>query len=123
MRLVGVIAVDHQEAFRRSARTTVAGAAGFEWVAEAATAEEALEIAVAVRPGLALVELDMPGIGGLETAVRLKRAVPGIVVVVVSEDGAPDPDELEGSGAAAFVPKGELTPGRIRELWERHGHA
>jgi two-component system, NarL family, invasion response regulator UvrY len=117
---VGVIAVDHHEAFRRAARTSVS-AAGFEWLAEAASAEEAIEIAVALRPDLALVETHMPGIDGLETARRLTRAVPGVVVVLVSAEAAPDEGEVVSSGAAAFLTKDEVTPSALRALWEQHG--
>jgi two-component system, NarL family, invasion response regulator UvrY len=119
---VGVIAVDHDEAFRRAARASVSDSAEFEWLGEAASAEEALEIAVAVRPDLALVELNMPGIDGLETAQRLTRAVPGVVVVLVSADAPrPDDEDISGSGAAALVAKDEFTPSALRTLWERHG--
>jgi two-component system, NarL family, invasion response regulator UvrY len=118
---VGVIAVDHQEAFRRAARAAVSGSAGFEWLAEAASAEEAIEIAVAVRPDLALVEVGMPGIDGLETARRLTHAVPGVMVVLVSTEAAPDTGEVAGSGAAAFLAKDEFTPGALQALWEQHG--
>lgn len=123
MNPVRVIAVDHRAESRRAARAAVSGLDGFAWLAEAASAEEALESAVALRPDLMLVEVAMPGIDGLETARRLRRAVPGVVVVLVSADGAPDSDQVADSGAAAFVPKDELTPRRLRELWERHGHA
>jgi DNA-binding NarL/FixJ family response regulator len=123
MSSVGVIAVDHRAAFRRAARASVSGLDGFAWLAEAASAEEAIESAVALRPDLMLVEAVMPVIDGLETAGRLTRALPGVVVVLVSADGAPDSREVAGSGAAAFVPRDELTPARLRELWERHGPA
>lgn len=120
---VGVIAVDHRAEFRRAARASVSGTEGFAWLAEAASAEEALESAVALRPDLMLVEVAMPGIDGLETAARLTRAMPGVVVVLVSTDGAPDSGEVAGSGAAAVVANDELTPGRLSELWERYGPA
>jgi two-component system, NarL family, invasion response regulator UvrY len=118
---VGVIAVDHHEAFRRAARTSVSGVAGFEFLAEAASAEEAIEIAVTLRPALALVEVHMPGIDGLETARRLTRAVPDLVVVLVSADAAPDEGEVVSSGAAAFLTKDELTPSALRALWAQYG--
>jgi DNA-binding NarL/FixJ family response regulator len=123
MNPVRVIAVDHDEAFRRAARAAVASAAGFEWLAGAASAEEALEIAVAVRPDLAFVELHMPGIDGLETAQRLTGALPGVVVVLVSTASQPDDGDLSGSGAAAFLTKDALTPRAVRKLWELHGRA
>jgi DNA-binding NarL/FixJ family response regulator len=103
---VGVIAVDHRELFRRAAREVVSATPGFAWQAEAASAEEALEIAVELRPELVLVEAEMPGIDGRETTRLLERALPGSVVVLLSADGAPD---LE-----------ELTPSGLRALWEAH---
>jgi two-component system nitrate/nitrite response regulator NarL len=109
MSVVGVIAVDHRERFRRAGREVVSATPGFTWLAEAATAEEALEAAVQLRPGLVLVEANMPGIDGREAARRLEEALPATVVVLVSADGTPD---LE-----------TLTPGALRALWERHGPA
>jgi DNA-binding NarL/FixJ family response regulator len=106
---VGVIAVDPREPFRRAAREVVAATPGFAWLAEAASAEEALEAAVQLRPGLVLVEANMPGIDGRETARLLEEALPATVVVLVSADGTPDLQTL--------------TPGALRALWERHGPA
>ena len=106
---VGVLAVDHREPFRRAARELVSATPGFAWLSEAASAEEALEAALALRPGLVLVEAIMPGIDGHETSRRLKATLPAAVVVVLSSDGMPD---LES-----------LTPGALRTLWERHGPA
>jgi two-component system nitrate/nitrite response regulator NarL len=105
MASVGVIAVDPREPHRRSAREVVSATPGFTFLAEAASAEEALEAAVQLRPELVLVEADMPGIDGRETVSLLEQAVPDAVVVLVSADGAPD---LEA-----------LTPGALRALWGR----
>jgi DNA-binding NarL/FixJ family response regulator len=105
---VGVIAVDPREPFRRAAREVVSTTPGFAWLAEAASAEEALEAAVQLRPGLVLVEADMPGIDGRETARLLDQALPETVVVLVSADGVPDLKTL--------------TTGDLRALWEAHGH-
>lgn len=103
---VGVIAVDPRERSRRAAREVVSATPGFDWLAEAASAEEALEAAVELRPGLVLVEADMPAIDGREAARLLERALPETVVVLVSADGAPGFDTL--------------TPGALRALWESH---
>jgi DNA-binding NarL/FixJ family response regulator len=104
---VGVIAVDPREPFRRAAREVVSATPGFAWLAEAASAEEALEAAVQLRPGLMLVEAEMPGIDGRETSRLLERALPETVVVLVSAGGTPD--------------LGALTPGALRALWEANG--
>jgi DNA-binding NarL/FixJ family response regulator len=102
---VGVIAVDPREPYRRAAREVVSATPGFAWLAEAASAEEALEAAVQLRPELVLVEVEMPGIDGRETSRLIEKALPETVVVLLSADGTPD---LE-----------TLTPGALRALW--HG--
>ena len=102
---VGVIAVDPREPYRRAAREVVSATPGFAWLAEAASAEEALEAAVQLRPELVLVEAEMPGIDGRETSRLIERALPEAVVVLLSADGTPD---LE-----------TLTPGVLRALWRR----
>jgi DNA-binding NarL/FixJ family response regulator len=107
MASVGVIAVDPRERCRRAARELVSATPEFAWLADAGSAEEALEAAMELRPGLVLVEADMPGIDGRETAGMLRRALPGTVVVLVSDGGTPG---LEA-----------LTPGALRALWEAHG--
>jgi DNA-binding NarL/FixJ family response regulator len=98
---VGVMAVDHRESSRRAARELVASTPGFAWLGEVASAEEALEAAIQVRPGLVLVEADLPGIDGEETRSRLEDAVPEAAVVVVSS--------LE-----------TLTPAGLRTLWKQN---
>ena len=74
---VGVLTVHHDEDARRVTRGVVNATPGFEEVGAAGSAEEALDLAVTVRPGLALVAAEMPGIDGLETSRRLLGAVPG----------------------------------------------
>jgi DNA-binding NarL/FixJ family response regulator len=89
MPAVRVMVVDHRESVRRAARDLVANTPDFTSVGEAASAEEALENAVQLRPDLVLVEADMPGIDGLETSQRLEAAVPETVVVLLTETLTP----------------------------------
>jgi DNA-binding NarL/FixJ family response regulator len=86
MPTIGVMVVDHRDPFRRAAQEVIADTPGFNWLGETASAEEALETAVQVRPDLVLVEADMPGIDGLETSKRLEEALPGAVVVLLAAE-------------------------------------
>jgi two-component system invasion response regulator UvrY len=115
---VGVLIVHHEAASRRAARAVVSATSAFEPVGAAATAEEALELAVALRPELALVGTGMPGIDGVETSQRLMAALPGSTVVLLYSAAEPDPDLLADSQAAAAMHLDELTPASLRAFRE-----
>jgi two-component system, NarL family, invasion response regulator UvrY len=119
--VIGVLIVDDQECFRRAAQSLVSATAGFEVVGESASAEEALEAAVQVTPDLVLVDVRMPGLDGFETSRRIRAALPDTVVVLVSADPEPDHNQVEASGAAAFVPKEALNRSVLQDLWQQHG--
>lgn len=118
MAAVGVLTVGHDAIFQQATREVVYAAAGFESVGEAASAEEALESAVPLRPHLALVAADMPAIDGVETGRMLKEAVPETVVILVHAVGKP---ASRSPDAAAAVHQDDLTPISLRALWEEHG--
>ena len=119
--MISVLIVDDQECFRRAAHSLVSATAGFEAVGESASAEEALEAAVQLRPELVLVDVRMPGLDGFETSRRIRAVLPNAVVVLVSVDPEPDPGQVEESGAAAFVPKEALNRSKLQTLWQQHG--
>jgi DNA-binding NarL/FixJ family response regulator len=118
--LVGVMTVDDQAAFRSAARDVIDATAGFELLGEAACGEEALALADAVGPDLALVDVRMPGMDGLETARRLRAAHPAVTVVLVSTDELPS-TSAGSCGAAAFMKKSSLGPAALQRLWASHG--
>ncbi len=90
MNAVGVLIVHHEADIRRETRAVTAATPGFEALGEAASAEEALELALALRPRLVLVGADMPGIDGFETGQRLLASVPDASVVLLHGAAAPD---------------------------------
>lgn len=113
--------VHHKEEARRAMRAIVNAAPGFDVVGEAASAEEALELAVAIRPDLALVGLGMPGIDGFDTSRRLLAALPDSTVVLLSGSTAPNGDALAASRATATIHADALTPAALQAVWdERH---
>jgi two-component system invasion response regulator UvrY len=114
--------VDDQAVFRSVAREVVEATPGFVPAGEAASGEEALQLADAVHPNLVLVDVRMPGMNGVETARRLSRAHPELVIVLISLDERSDVAAAE-SGAVTFVRKQDFKPSMLRTLWSAYGPA
>jgi len=85
----------------------------FDVVADAEDAESAIELARSLQPDLVLLDLSLPGMGGLEALPQLREAAPRAEVVVLTASGTED--NLLGAirgGAAGYLLKSEA-PERI----------
>src|SRR5207342_2788677 len=71
---VPVLIVDDQAPFRRAARMVVTATPGFDVVGEAESGEEAVELYEALSPGLVLMDINMPGINGIEATRQITAA-------------------------------------------------
>jgi DNA-binding NarL/FixJ family response regulator len=119
---VRVLTVDDQAVFRRAAREVINATEGFEPVGDAASGEEALKEVARLRPELVLVDVRMPGIGGIETARRIRSDHPETVVVLITiEDIAESAQDVHSCGAAGLVRKQDFGPALLRKIWEAHG--
>ncbi len=116
---VSVLIVDDQAPFRAVARTVVQLAAGFEVVGEAASGEEAVEMAAELHPALVLMDINLPGINGIEATRQIVSAAPGTVVIMLSTYKADDlPSDAADCGAARYVHKEDFGPGILLEIWD-----
>jgi DNA-binding NarL/FixJ family response regulator len=115
---VSVLIVDDHESFRRVARSVVEATEGFVVVATAATGEESVEVAERVRPDLVLMDVNLPGIDGIEATRRLRALSPGPVVVLLSTYDEADFDRpTADTGALTYVAKSAFGPERLVEAW------
>ena len=115
---VRVLVVDDQRPFRAAAAAVLRRAEGFELVGDAACGEDAVELVAALRPDLVLMDINMPGIGGVEATRRLLEVAPGTVVFLCSTYQRDDlPDDAATSGASSYVHKEELRPDLLARLW------
>lgn len=117
---VRVLLVDDQEPFLSAARLVVELAEGFDVIGEATTGEEAVDLAATLSPDLILMDVNLPGIDGLEATRRILAADGRPVVIVLStyEAGEYEPRAL-AAGATAFISKSEFAPDRLEEAWEQ----
>ncbi len=117
---VGVLIVDDQAPFLVAARQLIASTPGFEFVGEAASGEAAVRLAAALRPDLVLMDVRMPGLGGLAAARCITAARSAAAVVLVTTDPQDVPAAAaEGCGALALVAKQHLRPSYLTALWQR----
>jgi DNA-binding NarL/FixJ family response regulator len=118
-KVVRVLIVDDQAPFRAAARDVVELADGFEVVGEAETGEASLESVRDLKPDLVLMDLNLPGIDGLEATRRILGDNPEQVIILVLSTYDADemtPRVLE-AGAFAYIPKAQFGPDELEEAW------
>lgn len=116
---VRVLTVDDYAPFLEAARRVVAATPGFESAGEVRSAAEAFAAIDASEPQLALIDIHMPDMNGIEATRQIKAAHPAVLVVLISTG---DPGQLPAAvhecDAAAVARKQDLNPRFLRELWQ-----
>jgi len=82
--MITVSLVDDQAELRRSMTTFINGAPGYKCVSAYATAADALRGLPDDRPHVVLMDINMPGIDGIECVARLKERHPEMVIVMLT---------------------------------------
>jgi DNA-binding NarL/FixJ family response regulator len=119
--LVKVLIVDDHPSFRGAARALLIAAGGFDPVGEAASGEEAVDLAVRLRPDLVILDLRLPGIDGRETCRRIAAAGVKTLVLFVSVDEEALTPVVGIPCAGPFVPKRSLNAPILRAIWAESG--
>ncbi|MGH8116402.1 MAG: response regulator [Rhodanobacteraceae bacterium] len=105
--MIRVVLVDDHELVRSGFRLILAAQSDIEVVGEASNAEDGLKLIRAIKPDLALVDVQMPGMSGIELTERVQRAgLPTRIVILTVVQDAQFPRRLLQSGALGYLTKG-----------------
>ena len=105
--MIRVLVVDDHDLVRTGITRMLADIDGLQVVGQACTGEEALLKVRELKPDVVLMDVKMPGIGGLEATRKLMRSHPDIKVVAVTVcEDEPFPTRLLQAGAAGYLTKG-----------------
>jgi DNA-binding NarL/FixJ family response regulator len=103
-----ILIADDHELVRRGVRTLLEAEPGWKVVAEASNGQEAFEKAEETKPEIAVLDIGMPRLSGLETARRLKRTFPQIKVLMLTvHDSERLALEVVNAGARGYVTKSD----------------
>ena len=90
--MINVMLVDDHDLVRKGIRRLLDDTQGIKVVAEATDGEQAISQVRMQKPDVILMDISMPGIGGLEATRKITQGSPGMKVIAVTiHDDAPFP--------------------------------
>lgn len=104
-----VLVVDDVEHLRRLVQMWIEDDDRLEWVGEAVDGESGLAAVAELSPDVLLLDVEMPGISGLEVLERVRAERPDIVVVLYTSDPSVRDDGIERGAHGVFVKGDPIT--------------
>jgi two-component system invasion response regulator UvrY len=115
---VRVWVVDDQASFRLATAAAVAATEDFTMAGNCETGESAIELIPDDSAGIVLMDIHMPGMGGIEATRRIRAAHPELMVLLMSTYDLEDlPPAAADCGAATYLHKEHLSPDLLTRLW------
>jgi len=112
-----VLVVDDHALLRRGIKSIVKAWPGWDIVGESGTGEEAVELAASLRPDVILMDISMPGMGGLEaTKIICKRYSQAKVVLLTLHDSLECVRTAFQAGARGYLLKSDTEAEMMRAL-------
>ncbi len=105
--MINILLVDDHELVRTGIRKILDDVKGFKVVGETETGEDAVKFCRKSEPDVVLMDVNMPGIGGLEATKKILRYAPDVKVIVLTvHNEDPFPTKVMQIGAAGYLTKG-----------------
>jgi len=119
--LIRVLVVDDHELVRSGITRMLADNPDIDVIGQASSGEDAIDFVRNARPDIVLMDIRMPGIGGLEATRRILRLDDSIRIIVVTACADdPYPARVMQSGAAAYITKGADIQEMVRAIRKAH---
>jgi DNA-binding NarL/FixJ family response regulator len=120
---IRILVADDHELVRRGIRALLEMESGWKVCAEAANGRDAVEMAVATRPDVAILDISMPELNGVEAARQIRRSVPQcqILILTMHESEQMLRDALV-AGARGFVLKSDAGRNLVTAVDALHHH-
>ena len=114
---ISILIADDEPAFRSGLRALLRSAADLDLVGDAATGDEAIRLAADLQPDIILMDINMPGVNGIEATRRILTTSPhiGILMLTMFEDD----DSVFAAmraGARGYLLKGALKAEILRAI-------
>ena len=115
--MIKVMVVDDHDLVRNGISRMLADVNGIDVIGEASSGEEAVQLARELEPDVVLMDVKMPGIGGLEATRKMLRHDDGVRVIAVTVcEEEPFPSRLMKAGAAGYLTKGAGLDEMVRAI-------
>ncbi|MDO8329190.1 MAG: response regulator [Fluviicoccus sp.] len=115
--MIKVLVVDDHDLVRMGISRMLADVRDISVVGEACSGEDALRMVRELKPHVVLMDIQMPGIGGLEATRKLLQAHPDVHILAVTAcNEEPLPSMLMKAGASGYVTKGTPLPDMLAAI-------
>ncbi len=115
--MIDVLLADDHELVRTGIKHLLNAQSDIRVIAEASTGEEAILRVKQQKPDVVLMDINMPGMGGIEATSKLARSFPTLKIIILTiHSGHPFPAHLLKAGAMGYLSKGSPADEMIRAV-------
>lgn len=115
--MINVVIVDDHKLVRNGIKRILENAQGIKIIGEASTGEEAIQIIKQLKPHVVLMDIKMPGLGGIETTRKLVRQDPDLkIIIVTAYENDVFPVRMFNAGAHGYLTKGASEDEMVRAI-------
>ena len=119
---VRVLIADDHRLFAEALRAILSADQRIEVVGLASSGEEAVQQAGELEPDVVLMDINMPGVDGVEATRRIREDLPASqVLMVTGSDSSEDVDAARSAGAAGYVTKDKIAAELIGAIFDLSG--